>query len=91
DAGIAACAIQHLAAMLSSADPRTAAKLLGYVESVFAAGYRRENTEQYTHALLLAELHERLNDDEITALGLEGAAMTELQAARVAARGPRAA
>ncbi|HEY2474132.1 MAG TPA: tetratricopeptide repeat protein, partial [Candidatus Cybelea sp.] len=89
DAGIVACAIQHLAAMLSRADARTAAKLLGYVDGVFAAGYRRENTERYTHTMLSTALHEQLSDDEIDALGHEGAALTELQAARLATRGAR--
>ena len=87
DAGIAACAIQHLATMLSRADPRSAAKLLGYVDAVFAAGYRRENTERYTHTLLLTGLHAKLNDGEIDALAREGAMLSELQAARLARRG----
>ncbi len=86
DAGIAACAIQHLAAMLSHADLPTAAKLLGFVDGVFAAGYRREHTERYTHALLMASLREKLSDDEIAAFGREGAAMSELQAVRLATR-----
>jgi non-specific serine/threonine protein kinase len=90
DAGIGACAIQHLALIMSRADPRAAAKLLGHVDAVFAAGYRRENTERHTHALLLTALSEKLNDDEITSLGREGAAMSEPQAARLATHGPRA-
>jgi predicted ATPase len=87
DDGIVACAIQHLAAMISRTDARTAAKLLGYVDSVFAGGYRRENTEQYTHALLLTALQEKLNEADIAGLTREGAAMTELQATRLATRG----
>lgn len=87
DAGIAACAIQHLAALLSRGDAtKTAAKLLGYVDSVFAEGYRRENTERYTHDLLLEAFHERLSDEEIADLMREGAGMTESQAIRSATR-----
>jgi predicted ATPase len=89
DAGIVACAIQHLAAMLSRSDPRAAAKLLGYVEGVFAGGYRRENTERYTHALLTSALRDKISDDEIAELDREGAAMSELQATRLATRGAR--
>lgn len=84
DAGLVACAIQHLAAMLSGNEPRTAAKLLGYVDGVFASGYRRENTERYTHSILMRELHARLSDAEITALGREGARLGEAQAVRLA-------
>ena len=89
DAGIVACAVQHLAAMLARADPRTAAKLLGFVNDVFATGFQRENTERYTYELLSTALHEKLSDDEIGALAREGAAMSELQAARLATRGTR--
>lgn len=89
DAGIAACAIQHLAAILAPGDPRTAAKLLGFVDGVFAAGYRRENTERYSHAELMRSLRQALNADEITVLNYEGAAMSELQAVRLATRAHR--
>jgi predicted ATPase/DNA-binding XRE family transcriptional regulator len=88
DAGTTACAIQHLATMLSSGDPRSAAKLLGYVDGVFMEEYRREHTERYTRDLLMEALHERLGDDEIAALTREGAGMTESQAIRIATRGP---
>ncbi|MGB8907238.1 MAG: helix-turn-helix domain-containing protein [Candidatus Cybelea sp.] len=91
DAGITACAIQHLATLLSGGDARTAAKLLGYVDSVFAQGYRREHTERYTHDLLLQTLHERLSDEEVTALAHEGAGMTVTQAIRSATRSHTAA
>jgi ATP/maltotriose-dependent transcriptional regulator MalT len=88
-AGIAACAIPHLAAMLSHADLPTGAKLLGFVDSVFATGYRREHTERYTRALLMASLRQMLSDDEIAAFGREGATMSEPQAVRLATRPPR--
>ena len=90
DAGIMACAIQHLAAILSSGDTKaTAAKLLGYVDAVFARGYRREHTERYTHELLMKALGEQLSDDQIAALARQGAAMTESEAIRIATRAPK--
>ncbi len=87
DAGIMACAIGHLATMLAHSDPRNAAKLLGYVESVFAGGYNREPTERFTYELLVTTLHRLLSDEEIAAAQQEGAAMSELQAMRLATRG----
>jgi predicted ATPase len=91
DEGVMACAMQHLAAMLAHGNPRTAAKLLGYVDRVFAQGYQRERTERYTHDLLMEALHERIGDDEIAALTREGGAMPEAQAIRIATRSARAA
>ena len=91
DAGIEACAIQHLAAMLPIAESRTAAKLLGYVDGVFASGYRREHTERYTHDLLMSSLHRTLSNDEITSFGREGAALSDVQAVRLATRTQRTA
>jgi len=88
DAGIVACAIQHLALLLSRSGARkAAAKLLGYVDRVFAQGYRREHTERYTYELLVASLRERLSDEETAALMREGAAMSEVLAIRAAIRG----
>jgi len=89
DYGIMACAMQHLAAMLARGEPQTAAKLLGYVDRVFAQGYQREHTERYTHDLLMRALHAHLGDDELAALQREGAAMAEPQAARIAMRAGR--
>jgi predicted ATPase/DNA-binding XRE family transcriptional regulator len=91
DAGTAAIVIQHLAALLAHGQPRAAARLLGYVDNIFAKGYRREKTEQYTHDLLMEALHTRLGDEEIAALGREGAAMSESQAIRIATRSRTAA
>ena len=42
----------------------------------------RENTERYTHNLLMATLRERFSESEIAALGRQGAAMSEAQAIR---------
>jgi hypothetical protein len=89
DTGIMACAIQHLAVMQAHHDPRNAAKLLGYIEHVFAGSYSREHTERYTHDLLVTALREALNEDEIEALERVGAEMNELQAVRLATRGGR--
>ncbi|HKE36093.1 MAG TPA: tetratricopeptide repeat protein [Candidatus Baltobacteraceae bacterium] len=86
DAGITACAIQHMAAMLSPSDPRTAARLLGYVDGIFASGHRREGSERYTHSLLVAATREKLSDGAIKALEREGETMSELQAVRLATR-----
>ena len=82
DYGIMSCALGHLATILSHGDPKGAARLLGYVESVFASGYRRENTERYTHDLLMDTLHQALTDDQIADLVREGAFMTEDAAVR---------
>ena len=86
DAGLVAVALGHLAATLASHDAPDAARLLGYVDGVFATGYRRENTERYTHGLLVSALHERLSDDQIATLVREGGAMSEAQAIRIATR-----
>ncbi|MBV9056187.1 MAG: helix-turn-helix domain-containing protein [Candidatus Eremiobacteraeota bacterium] len=86
DAGIVACALQHLAALLSRSDPKTAAKLLGYVDGVFAQGYRREHTERYTYDLLMAALRDELSEGEIAALAHDGGALSELQAVHIATR-----
>jgi predicted ATPase/DNA-binding XRE family transcriptional regulator len=89
DTGMMACAIGTLATLRSRSDPRSAAKLIGYVDGVFSAGYIREYTEQFTHSLLIEMLHQTLGDDEITALAHEGAAMTESQAVRLATHAGR--
>lgn len=86
DTGVMLCALGHLAAILAKNDPRDAARLLGYVERVFAEGYRRENTERYTRGVLTATLQNRLIEIEIASLAREGAAMSEAQAIRLATR-----
>lgn len=85
DREMLACAIGTLAALRSCSDPRSAARLIGYADSVFAAGYIREYTEQYAQSVLTERLRQTLNHDEIAALAHEGAAMTELQAVKLAA------
>ncbi|MGC2406291.1 MAG: hypothetical protein WA431_07775, partial [Candidatus Cybelea sp.] len=89
DNGIMACAIGTLAALRSRSDPRNAARLNGYVDEVFSAGYIREYTERYTQTLLMERLHQTLSDDEIATLGREGVAMTESQAVRLATHAGR--
>lgn len=89
DSGIMACAIETSATLRSCSDPRSAAKLIGYVDGVFSAGYIREYTERYAHALLMERLRQTLSDDEIAALAREGAAMTESQAVRLATHAGR--
>ena len=89
DTGMMACSIGTLATLRSSNDPRSAAKLIGYVDGVFSAGYIREFTERYSQALLMERLHQTLGDDEIAALAREGATMTDSQAVRLATHAER--
>jgi predicted ATPase len=87
DRGILACAIQHLAAIRATADPKNAARLLGYVEQLLAGtGFVREYTERYTYDVLWTRLREKLADDEIAVLSREGGLLTEEQAVRLARR-----
>jgi hypothetical protein len=59
-------------------DARRAARLLGYVDSQFAAlGMWREPTEQHGYDKLTAALSEALSTDEIATLAAEGAAWSE--------------
>jgi tetratricopeptide (TPR) repeat protein len=79
--------LQHLTAMLASNHPKRAARLLGYVEKVFAeTPFSRQVTEQYTYDFLMSALHQTMEDDEIARLGHEGAAMTEDQILKLARR-----
>lgn len=89
DSGMMACAIGTLATLRSRSDPRSAGKLIGYVDGVFSAGYIREYTERYTQTLLMERLHQTLSHGEIAALAREGAAMTESQAVRLATHSGR--
>jgi hypothetical protein len=87
DAGVVACAIQHLATIIARDDPTRGAHLLGYVDAIFLAqGYQRERTERYTYERLLQALHERLSGEQIAALTRESATMTEARAMHLAAR-----
>jgi len=86
DYGIMACALGHLAAILAQEDPTGAARLLGFVESVFASGYRRENTERYTHELLMSALREALSEEQIADLVRDGASMPEDEVVRYAVK-----
>lgn len=91
DSGMMALAMGTLATLRSCSDPRSAAKLIGYVDNVFSAGYIREYTERYTQTLLMESLRQTLSDEEIVALACEGAAMSEPQAVRLATYVGRAA
>lgn len=83
---LAADAIQALALVSARlGDPARAARLLGFVESVYAADQKsREDTEAQIHRLLLAELDRALPDAECQALMAEGASWSEDEAAAVA-------
>jgi predicted ATPase len=91
DSGMMACAIGTLATLRASGDPRSAAKLNGYVDGVLSVGYIREYTERYTQALLMERLRKTLRDDEIAVLAREGASMAEPQAVRLATHAGRPA
>ncbi len=86
DGGIMACAIGTLATLIARDDPKTAAKLIGFVDGVFSAGYVREYTERYTYEVLMERLNQRLTESEIAELAHEGAAMSEAHAVRLATR-----
>jgi predicted ATPase/DNA-binding XRE family transcriptional regulator len=80
DTDYAAIPLQHLAAVFAPEHPECSARVLGYVEKVFAATpYTRQRTEQYTYDRLMETLHQTMDDNEIAKLAGEGAAMTEEQ------------
>jgi predicted ATPase/transcriptional regulator with XRE-family HTH domain len=77
--------LQHVAAILARTMPKRAAKLLGFIENIFAAtGFKREHTERYSYDRLMSALRETMSDDEIGRLMREGAVMTEDQACKLA-------
>ena len=80
-----ALALQHLAAVLAERDPRRAAQMLGYVEKVFTAdGYTREFPERFTYDRLMGALRNALDDEQINALGNEGARLSTEQVIELA-------
>jgi predicted ATPase/transcriptional regulator with XRE-family HTH domain/tetratricopeptide (TPR) repeat protein len=74
--------IQHLAALAALLGRvQSAARLRGYVDARFEAmGYEREPMERRSYEILLAALREQLTDDEIAALGAEGALLDDKSA-----------
>jgi predicted ATPase/DNA-binding XRE family transcriptional regulator len=87
DSNYAAVPLQHLAAMVALHHPKRAARILGYVERVFAeTPYSRQKTEQYTYDRLMSTLRETIDEDDIARLGREGSAMTEEQILNLARR-----
>lgn len=81
-----AFAIQHLCVIAArEGKAPLAARLLGYVEKVvLAAEFVREPTEKWSYGELMRALREKLSDDEIAALGAEGATWNEEQAIEAA-------
>ncbi|MGC2407047.1 MAG: tetratricopeptide repeat protein [Candidatus Cybelea sp.] len=81
-----AIALQHLALIAAlDGDTRCAAQLLGYVNARFdQLAVQREPTEQWIYEMLLATLHESLDDDQVTSLAAEGGAWCEEQAVEAA-------
>jgi predicted ATPase/class 3 adenylate cyclase len=77
-----AIAIQHLATIAAcSGDPRSGARLRGYVDAAYrSGGAERELTEARTYEILMTALREKLGEDEIETLAAEGARLSEDQA-----------
>jgi predicted ATPase/class 3 adenylate cyclase len=73
------CATQHIALIKArEGDAQNAARLLGYVDKLFAeSGFMREPTEKWSYDHLMQALHEHLTDAAIVQLGAEGAAWSE--------------
>jgi predicted ATPase len=71
--------LQHLAVLAAvGGEARRGAQLLGYVDAQIAAlGMQRDPTEQRGYDKFIATLRETLSEDEIAALGAEGAAWSE--------------
>ena len=89
DSDYVAIPLQHLTAILALQHPKRAARLLGYVEKVFAeAPFVRQHPEQCTYDFLITTLRRTMDDDQIAKLGREGAAMTEAQILQLARRSP---
>lgn len=82
DAFQCAVSVQHLALLAALRhDAKTAARLKGYVNGVFAAiGYERESTENWSYERLNASLREQMSEVEIENLATEGGKLTESQA-----------
>jgi predicted ATPase/DNA-binding XRE family transcriptional regulator len=77
--------LQHLASIFAPTEPRRAARLLGYVDKVLAGtSFSRELTEEYTHAILLHALRQKLSAEDIARLREQGASMSEGQALALA-------
>jgi tetratricopeptide (TPR) repeat protein len=73
--------LQHLAAVIALSDPKRAARILGYVDAVFAStAFARQYTEDFTYRALIDTLHQRLDEDTIAACMRDGASMNEKHA-----------
>jgi predicted ATPase/DNA-binding XRE family transcriptional regulator len=81
-----AIALQHLALIAAlDGDTRCAAQLLGYVNARFdQLEVQREPTEQWLYEMLLAALHESLDEHQVTSLTAEGGMWDEEQAVEAA-------
>lgn len=80
---IIATAIQHLAtAAALRGDAARGARLCGYVDAWYRSEEcERDGTERRTAEILTSALREKLTDDELSALGAEGAQFTDEEAA----------
>jgi tetratricopeptide (TPR) repeat protein len=85
DTNYLAIPLQHLTAVIAPSHPQRAARLLGYVEKVFAlTPFSRQITEQYTYNCIISTLRQTMEDDEIARLGRDGSAMSEDQILKLA-------
>jgi hypothetical protein len=74
-----AVSIQHLALIDALGDDmHRAARLLGYSDKWYREdGGEREQTEQWSYVKLMERLHEKLKNDELEALLIEGSKLSE--------------
>jgi predicted ATPase/DNA-binding XRE family transcriptional regulator len=81
--------LQHLAATIVESDPKRAARILGYVESVFTTtAFARQYSEDYTYRSLIETLRRRLGAEDMKAYMREGAEMNEKYAVALATQAP---
>ena len=74
-----AVALQHLA-LIAALQGRTelAARLVGYVNERYESlGLERETTEQWAYQKLSSTLRERLTEEQLSTLGVEGVTLSE--------------
>jgi hypothetical protein len=81
--------LQHIAAIIAPTDARRAARLLGYVDAVFAStAFTRQHSERFTYDALMASLNTQLSEDALAECMREGASMSERLAVQQATAAP---
>lgn len=77
--------LQHLAASIAHAHPRSAATILGYVDEIFAAtAFSRESTERFTYENLMSTLSASMDESSVAECRCSGAAMNQRQVLELA-------